>query len=139
MLVQRGAKLLSLLYETRDFLRSMNNMYLNLSSCDKKPQPNERHTPQVIASKPAEFLLIVDETRGGNLVFRLEWSASFDAEEINGAVHSVSISRQPNGKEEIARRVLNKPLEVTKDATLKPHYALEVEFDGINFVIVQKR
>jgi len=139
MLVQRGVKLFSLLYELRSFLRSLSNMYLNLSECDKKPQPNEKHTPQVIASKPAKFLLIVGENDEGKLVFRFEWSAPFEAEEINGVVRSVSISRQPNGKEEIARRVLKEPLEITENTTLKPHYALEVEFDVVDFIVVPKR
>lgn len=138
MLVQRGVKLFSLLYELRSFLRSLSNMYLNLSECDKQPYPNEKQTPQVIASKKAEFYLVIGE-EDGEPVLKFVWSAPFEADEINGTVRSVSVSKQPDGKEEIARRVLNEPLEVPEDATLKPYYALAVAFDGVNIIVAERK
>jgi len=130
MMTWHGEKMLETFLEMREWLRSFNDAYINLSASDRKPRASEKRTPQVIASKKAEFAIVMAPA-DGNFVLRFVWSAAFEPGEFNGSVKSISVSKGYKGKEEIARCVLKKPLEANENTTFQPTYIVELPLTGV--------
>jgi len=137
MMTLHGEKMLETFLEMREWLRSFNDAYINLSASDKKPRASEKRTPQVIASKKAEFAIVMAPA-GGNFVLRLEWSAAFEPGEFSGSVKSISVSKGYKGKEEIARCLLKKPIEASENTTFQPTYIVELPFADVEIQLSKK-